>query len=397
MAKLIPGKNDLATKFPEIANEADGWDPSTVMPGSHKKLKWKCSKFGHRWSAIVFNRARKTNPRGCPVCAGRKVVVGYNDLATTHPEIANEAYGWKPSTVTAGCNKKKQWQGSKCRHIWSAVVGSRTHKTDPTGCPVCAGQQVLAGYNDLATTHPELAKEAVNYELTKTVTAGSTEKLEWKCSPYRHIWLVSPNNRTSQQSGCPVCAGKKVVVGYNDLATTHPELAKEAVNYELTKTVTAGSRKKLKWKCSKCRHSWSAIVFNRARKTNPRGCPVCADRGFSPEANAWLYLMERHGEQQFGITNDPQTRMWFHKTNGWKSLDWHGPALGTIVFQVEHQLKQWLKKTHGTITGTTENWSTDKYSADTLHDLCRDAGVDLTEIPRDESLMQKGLFRRKND
>ena len=31
------------------------------------------------------------------------------------------------------------------------------------GCPVCAGQQVLAGYNDLASKRPDLAKEW-NYE-----------------------------------------------------------------------------------------------------------------------------------------------------------------------------------------------------------------------------------------
>jgi len=37
MAKLIPGKNDLATKFPKIADEADGWKPSTVTAGSRKK------------------------------------------------------------------------------------------------------------------------------------------------------------------------------------------------------------------------------------------------------------------------------------------------------------------------------------------------------------------------
>lgn len=29
-----------------------------------------------------------------------------------------------------------------------------------------------------------------------------------------------------QGKRCPVCAGKKVLVGYNDLWTTHPEIAK---------------------------------------------------------------------------------------------------------------------------------------------------------------------------
>ena len=37
-----------------------------------------------------------------------------------------------------------------------ASVGSRIKGT---GCPYCAGQKVLEGYNDLATTNPELLEE----------------------------------------------------------------------------------------------------------------------------------------------------------------------------------------------------------------------------------------------
>ena len=36
-----------------------------------------------------MNRARKGKAdSGCPYCSGRKVLAGYNDLATTHPGIA---------------------------------------------------------------------------------------------------------------------------------------------------------------------------------------------------------------------------------------------------------------------------------------------------------------------
>ena len=48
----------------------------------------KC-KEGHEWSGLIANRARKgkADP-GCPYCSGRKALAGYNDLATTHPDIA---------------------------------------------------------------------------------------------------------------------------------------------------------------------------------------------------------------------------------------------------------------------------------------------------------------------
>ena len=65
MAKLVVGINDLATLHPEVAVEADGWDPSLVLAGTHKKMPWKCSK-GHIWSAVVESRTRLD--ADCPYC-----------------------------------------------------------------------------------------------------------------------------------------------------------------------------------------------------------------------------------------------------------------------------------------------------------------------------------------
>lgn len=59
-----------------------------MIANSNKRVWWKC-KEGHEWSGLIANRARKgkADP-GCPYCSGRKVLAGYNDLATTHPDIA---------------------------------------------------------------------------------------------------------------------------------------------------------------------------------------------------------------------------------------------------------------------------------------------------------------------
>ena len=66
MAKLVVGINDLATLHPEVAAEADGWDPSTVLAGSHSKMKWVCLE-GHRWTTVIKDRTLGGN--GCPSCA----------------------------------------------------------------------------------------------------------------------------------------------------------------------------------------------------------------------------------------------------------------------------------------------------------------------------------------
>ena len=148
------GNQTLLESHPEIAAQANGWDPSTVSPGSGRKLSWKCGS-GHIWEAVVSNRSRKNY--GCPICSNKKILPGYNDLKTKFPDIAKQANGWDPSLVSPMSNKKLEW---KCAngHIWQAVVGNRTFKK--YGCPICSNQQLLSGYNDLATRFPEIAEQA---------------------------------------------------------------------------------------------------------------------------------------------------------------------------------------------------------------------------------------------
>ena len=87
---------------------------------------------------------------------------GYNDPRTTHPEIARE---WnkerngdlKPTDVIASSSKRVWW---KCKegHEWSGLMADRARggKAGP-GCPYCSGRKALAGFNDLAATHPGIA------------------------------------------------------------------------------------------------------------------------------------------------------------------------------------------------------------------------------------------------
>ena len=67
--KPTVGVDDLATLYPDIAAEADGWDPTEFKKGSNKRLPWKCKKCGHEWEAMPNARTRP-NATGCPKCAG---------------------------------------------------------------------------------------------------------------------------------------------------------------------------------------------------------------------------------------------------------------------------------------------------------------------------------------
>ena len=60
-------------------------------------------------------------------------------------------------------------------------------------------------------------------------------------------------DRTRGTNGCPYCGNKKVLAGFNDLASIEPEIAAEwhpTLNGALTpEMVTAGSNRKVWWLC----------------------------------------------------------------------------------------------------------------------------------------------------
>ena len=183
-----------------------------------------------------------------------------------------------PRDLTYGSHKKVWWKCEK-GHQWEAAVYTRGI-TDK-GCPVCRGKVIIAGETDLASQDPEIAAQwhpTKNGDLTpEDVTRYSNKKVWWICDK-GHEYLSSVSHRTKERSECPYCKGKKVLTGFNDLATREPELAKEwhpELNGELTpQMVTAGSKHRVWWQCSEG-HVWKAVVYSRtARKRS--GCPVCA-------------------------------------------------------------------------------------------------------------------------
>jgi hypothetical protein len=252
------GYNDLKSVCPELAKE---WHPSKngnitpedVTSQSLKKVWWLYpyddpitgNHFEFEWEATVVNRV---NGRKCPFLSGQRVWRGFNDLATTNPELAvqwdyKKNDGLTPQEVTNGSQKKVWWilpyddpvTGKHFAFEWQARIYSRT---GGLGCPFLSGKATWKGFNDLATTHPELAKEwhpTRNGKLTPHDVSKGFDKSVWWLYPYddpitgKHFdfeWKATVDARTTGK-GCPFVKGKATWEGYNDLATTNPELAKE--------------------------------------------------------------------------------------------------------------------------------------------------------------------------
>ena len=181
--------NSLSKVHPELISEWSDKNypltPDNITFGSNKIVWWKGS-CGHEWQASVKSRSSGEN---CPICSGKRVATGINDLATLKPELVKE---WsdkntlKPTEVTVGSHKKIIWK-CKLGHEWQATVKSRT--LNGTGCPYCSHNSILAGFNDLASQFPDVAAEwsARNKLKPTEVTAFSNQKVWWKCSKLNSI------------------------------------------------------------------------------------------------------------------------------------------------------------------------------------------------------------------
>ena len=115
-------RKSLAEEYPELAKEWDfekniGFTPDMFLSGSHKEVYWICP-LGHSYPAVINERVRSKTNNNCPFCSNRQVLVGFNDLATTHPALTAQWHptmngDLTPQMVNAGSDERVYWQ---CEH-----------------------------------------------------------------------------------------------------------------------------------------------------------------------------------------------------------------------------------------------------------------------------------------
>ncbi|MFJ6680233.1 zinc-ribbon domain-containing protein [Microbacterium sp. NPDC091382] len=275
--------NSLAATHPDLVESEWDWGangslkPDQVLAGSERAVAWRCREYGHPFVTAPVNRTRG---RGCHVCTRQKPHPS-TCLAATHPDVAalwdyTRNGDLTPEVVMAGSNQAAWWVCSAAGHSYDAAISS---VAKGIGCRFCSNRGV-AGHNSMAATHPELAAQlhpTKNPGVTAhTFVAGTSKRLWWQCERL-HEWMATGDNRVRSRTGCPFCSNKKVWPGWNDMQTTHPDLAAEMSRSKngpkSPANVVAGTGHNIHWECGVCGHEWQST--GDARANRGRGCPIC--------------------------------------------------------------------------------------------------------------------------
>ena len=217
----------ISMTHPDLAAElVDQSLAKTLRHGMAKKVEWRC-KEGHTWFASVHSRSRGYST--CPTC---------KSLSTTHPDVAAKLVDQSLATVlTYGTERTAQWY-CEHGHIWEGPVYLLTQYYPVERCLVCSGEELSVGVNDLATVSPQAASNLVDPHLATQHTFASTAPVDWRC-PLGHEWNESITDQLDV-SGCPVCTGRVLLPGFNDINTVAPELVPELADPSHSTQYTLG-------------------------------------------------------------------------------------------------------------------------------------------------------------
>ena len=107
------------------------------------------------------------------------------------------------------------WICEKGHSYARSILDRIRHK----GCPICNGKQVLAGFNDLLSYNPELAKEW-DYELNDCLPSeihygNQSKNIHWICKTCGHKWV----SKVKQRKKCPECERMRLQINVYDAMT----------------------------------------------------------------------------------------------------------------------------------------------------------------------------------
>ena len=284
--RVLPGFNSLADKKPGLLNE---WSPINeyhfsdyVYTSSYSAL-WICPTCHGEYQARICDR--DVGDDACPYCSNRRVLPGFNSLADKKPELIAE---WSPSNekgaseTLATSPLYAKWICPICNGEYSARICDT--EAGDNSCPYCANRRVLAGFNSLEVTKPELVAEwsPNNNRHPSDFLGTSTYSALWICPTCHGEYQARIRDRDADDDNCPYCKGVIVLPGYNSFQSKHPQMMGEwdsISNYLICDPdqILDSYANPVWWNCRVCKHKYIASPQKKLyyERRHMKSCPHC--------------------------------------------------------------------------------------------------------------------------
>lgn len=304
MSNLLKDNKELMKQWDYKKNRK--YDLNKITVSNHNKAWWICPK-GHSYEQAIHSKSKGI---GCPVCSNKLVLKGYNDLATTNPELINE---WDydknsinnvtPFNVTKGAEKKIWWICAKCNQSYECFAYA---KKANVGCPYCSSKIIKKGLNDIFTKNPKL-KKYWDYEKNSinpyTIGICSHQKVFLICEKCGKSYLRALSKvkedilctKCSIENGAIKRIGKSNFGSKKDVSKYYPEIL-EYWDYSKNKNINpdelyiSGSNK-VWWLCESG-HSFKSTI---SAMINGKQCPLCiSESRMSFPEKAIVYYLQKN-------------------------------------------------------------------------------------------------------
>lgn len=214
-----------------------------------------------------------------------KITYGRNTIKLTDKQHKQRIYNAHKGNVIALSEyiNNRTFVKYKClKHNYEWDGSPSIVMSGSTGCPTCQHDRRIEYLSDTLDSLKEKIFNSCGdeYKVLDNEYLGHNHKMRFMHYPNDggkpHIVVSYPSRILTKKSGCPVCSGMQTSKGYNDIATTDPEIASWFLNKEESYIYSKSSNKKVDFKCPTCGHISHKLINQVSRDRDIR-CPICKD------------------------------------------------------------------------------------------------------------------------
>lgn len=282
---VVPGINDLKTKFPHIAKE---WHPNKngnllpeqVASGTRKKVWWICP-LGHEYQATIGHRTAP-NGTGCPICYSRRQT-SFAEQAVFF--YVNRLY---PDAIS---RYKSDFLGKFELDVYIPSIryaveydGEAWHKQnkierEKRKYQICKehGITLIRMREQMPESGEEVADRIVG--MKNLYEHKNLEFALRQLLMLLNLYKPIPDDLINlKRDRFKILEYKKSEIS-NSLVSVRPDIAMEwhpTKNGNLQPSMfSCGSDHKVWWVCPKCTYEYQSNISHRTNKKIPTGCPIC--------------------------------------------------------------------------------------------------------------------------